>query len=322
MATGRSREKEASCFICTKKGHKMAQCFYNAKLSSFKSSLTSSKTVIQNLKERDLISNEYNTGSGDECGFAFLAGQSPRTSRRWFLDSCALRHISNQREFMVNYRSLDKAESVNAAAEGARVRIVRIDPVRVKQDVDGKDYFFALHDVGYAPKYRTNLVELACAQRAVVTMAFEPGSTRTKAMKIGRVVMIGDSANMDKTELTGLRLVRSASTNIAFYSAGEDDATELAHRRTCHTCVRTLRLLELKGAVNGLHALKSAQKVDDLCGVCGNSKATEAPHLKHGKRTPKVLEVMHKDLSGPINPPGIGGEKYGQLLVDDYSGAI
>lgn len=31
---------------------------------------------------------------------------------------------------------------------------------------------------------------------------------------------------------------------------------------------------------------------------------------------------MHTDLIGPINPHGLNGDKYVQLLTDNYSGAI
>lgn len=302
MATGKRSEEGASCFICMNKGHKMAQCFYNPNSSNYKSTLKPSKMIIQNLKKRNLMRNENDTGSGDECEFAFLAGQSPEISRRWFLDSCASRHIVNQRELMFNYRSLDKEESVNAAAEGALVRIVGIGSVRVRQDIDGKEYVFVLHDVGYAPKCRTNSVALACAKRKGVAIVFEPGTTTIKGMKNGHVVMVGDIANMGITELTGLRAVRSGSTNIAFYNAVENDAMELAHRRTFHTAVGTLREMERKGDVNGLDALKSAKKVEILCEVCVDGKAAEVPHPKHERGTQEVLALLHTDLSGPTKP--------------------
>lgn len=97
---------------------------------------------------------------------------------------------------------------------------------------------------------------------------------------------------------------------------------KLAHRRTCHTAVGTLKLMESKNVVHGLDALRSTKKVGSVCEECVDGKTTNNAHTRREKSTNKVLEIMHTDLSGPVKPKGVNGERYMQLLVDDYCGAI
>ena len=97
---------------------------------------------------------------------------------------------------------------------------------------------------------------------------------------------------------------------------------KLAHRRTCHASVATSKRMHDTNAVDGLDAVMSTKDVDEVCEACVEGKATSTPHRRRVKSTKKPLELAHTDLCGPISPSGRNGERYMQLLVDDYSGAI
>jgi transposase InsO family protein len=59
---------------------------------------------------------------------------------------------------------------------------------------------------------------------------------------------------------------------------------------------------------------------DRPCGACQAEKQVGAPH--HAKNimiTRRPLEMLHMDLFGPIAYISIGGNKYGLVIVDDYS---
>lgn len=45
-------------------------------------------------------------------------------------------------------------------------------------------------------------------------------------------------------------------------------------------------------------------------------------HHRKEKSTSKVLELMHTDLCGKIEPMGLRGESCKQLITDDYTGAM
>lgn len=275
--------------------------------------------IESNLKKRKLVDTG---GRSEECEFAFMTLRDGSIIRRWFMDSCASRHLTNQREKMFDYRPLKDVEFVNAANEGSAVKVVGIGNLKVKQVINGAENVMVLKDVGYAPKCRTNLVSLAKAQRAGVEFTFKGGGTKMEGTYKGRVVLQGDSQERGISELLNMVPVTIGKPDVSFFNAGEDDAMNLAHRRTCHTAVDTLRRMESTNAVQGLNIVKSTKGVGNVCEACVDGKATNKGHARREKSTSKVLELMHTDLCGPIDPPGINGEKYAQLLVDDYSGAI
>lgn len=55
---------------------------------------------------------------------------------------------------------------------------------------------------------------------------------------------------------------------VAFINAGEDDAMEPAHHRTCHTAFDILKKMESTGDVTALDAVKSPKDIDSVCEAC------------------------------------------------------
>nr|GEZ53155.1 zinc finger, CCHC-type [Tanacetum cinerariifolium] len=69
--------------------------------------------------------------------------------------------------------------------------------------------------------------------------------------------------------------------------------------------------------VHGIPAIKHTTQV---CDVCLIGKHSRAPFPKKAKdRSTSPLDLVYRDLCGPITPPTPSGKKYIFLLVDDYS---
>jgi hypothetical protein len=59
---------------------------------------------------------------------------------------------------------------------------------------------------------------------------------------------------------------------------------------------------------------------DGLCSACQAGKQVGAPHpAKNIITTSRLLKLLHMDLFGPISYISIGGNKYGLVIVDDFS---
>jgi transposase InsO family protein len=59
---------------------------------------------------------------------------------------------------------------------------------------------------------------------------------------------------------------------------------------------------------------------DKACGACQDGKQVGAQHrVKNIMTTIRPLEMLHIDLFGPISYISIGGNKYGLVIIDDYS---
>jgi hypothetical protein len=59
---------------------------------------------------------------------------------------------------------------------------------------------------------------------------------------------------------------------------------------------------------------------DRICSTCQAGKQVGVPYpSKSIVTTIKPLELLHKDLFGLLAYMSIGGNKYGLVIVDDYS---
>jgi transposase InsO family protein len=92
----------------------------------------------------------------------------------------------------------------------------------------------------------------------------------------------------------------------------------LWHRRLAHVGMRNLHKLQKEGHILGLTNV--AFERDMSCGVCQARKQVGAPHHDNNiMTTRRPLEMFHMNLFGPIVYISIDGNKYGLVIVDDYS---
>jgi hypothetical protein len=92
----------------------------------------------------------------------------------------------------------------------------------------------------------------------------------------------------------------------------------LWHRRLAHVGMKNLYKLQKEGHILGL--TKVAFEKDMPCGACQTGKQVGAPHhVKNIMTTTRPLEMLHMNLFGPITYIRINGNKYGLVIVNDYS---
>src|SRR5438105_1722314 len=92
----------------------------------------------------------------------------------------------------------------------------------------------------------------------------------------------------------------------------------LWHRRLAHVGMRNLAKLQKGEHILGLTNVIFEK--DKVCGACQAGKQHGAPHpSKNVVSTTRPLELLHMDLFGPVAYISIGGNKYGFVIVDDYS---
>jgi transposase InsO family protein len=92
----------------------------------------------------------------------------------------------------------------------------------------------------------------------------------------------------------------------------------LWHRRLTHVGMNNLNKL-LKGEhILGLTNVHFER--NRICSACQARKQVGVPHLaKNMLTTTRPLELLHMDIFGPVAYVSIGGNKYGFVIVDDYS---
>ncbi|GAA0169316.1 transmembrane signal receptor [Lithospermum erythrorhizon] len=96
-----------------------------------------------------------------------------------------------------------------------------------------------------------------------------------------------------------------------------DDQAMLWHQRYGHLNFKGLKTLKEKDMVTGLPSFKMQEVT---CADCLNGKQTRQAQPKQASwRASKVLELIHSDICGPINPATKGGKRYFLTFIDDYS---
>jgi transposase InsO family protein len=78
-------------------------------------------------------------------------------------------------------------------------------------------------------------------------------------------------------------------------------------------------VLALENVVEGM---KITGKKEFDCGVCVMGKMTQPRNRKPDRRATKILELVHCDLAGPVDPIAKEGFRYALAFVDDYSGIV
>jgi hypothetical protein len=92
----------------------------------------------------------------------------------------------------------------------------------------------------------------------------------------------------------------------------------LWHHRLSHVGMRNLHKLQKEGHILGLTNIVFEK--DRPCGARQTEKQVGAPHhAKNIMTTTRHLEMLHIDLFGPIAYMSIGGNKYGHVIIYNYS---
>jgi transposase InsO family protein len=92
----------------------------------------------------------------------------------------------------------------------------------------------------------------------------------------------------------------------------------LWHRRLGHIEMKQLNKLVKHDLVRGLKDVTFEK--DKLCSACQAGKQVGNTHPKKSTMsTSKAFELLHMDLFGPTTYISIGGNKYGFVIVDDFT---
>jgi hypothetical protein len=92
----------------------------------------------------------------------------------------------------------------------------------------------------------------------------------------------------------------------------------LCHRRLAHVDMRNIHKLQKDGHILGLTNIIFEK--DRPCGACQVRKQVGVHHhAKNIMTTTRPLKMLHMDLFGSIAYISIDGNKYGLVIVDDYS---
>jgi transposase InsO family protein len=92
----------------------------------------------------------------------------------------------------------------------------------------------------------------------------------------------------------------------------------LWHRRLGHVGIKQLNKLVKYDLIRGLKDITFEK--DKLCSACQAGKQVDNTHPKKSTMsTSTSFELLHMDLFGPTTYTSIGGNKYGFMIMDNFT---
>ena len=94
---------------------------------------------------------------------------------------------------------------------------------------------------------------------------------------------------------------------------------QLLHERLAHVNMSSIKSMVDRGVVKGVdNDLNTSTNDNYVSCVLGKSHRTPIPKVSNSRAT-KLLQLVHSDVSGPIEVQSIGGSRYFVSFIDDYS---
>jgi hypothetical protein len=164
-------------------------------------------------------------------------------------------------------------------------------------------------DVRYVPELNGNVLSVRALTKKEISWKFD--GEKCAVMQRNDSVTTADA----KQQLYELNCTHKAKLT-GF--AKNDNCLHTLHRRFGHRDPNSIKLLEKKCLVSGMHIGKCNKTI--LCDTCIKRKMEILPFPKVSTTKRKsMFDLEHRDWCGPIETQTPGGKRYVLTLIDDYS---
>ena len=328
-----------TCYTCGKLGHKAPEC--KNKAEKGKSNLNLSKKWCNNCKSRTHNTNECRRSKPSPSSTNSMSAEDnfidkPRPNEQSHsymfsasanegfveLDSCnkvehkfnnllvdcgATSHIIKDGSKFIKFDSdFNPSSHFIELADGTRTNGVahgRGTASVLLYDVNGSPHKIMLEDALYVPSYKQDLFSVQAATENGASVSFSPKSAELQASD-------GTSFPIEKEGklyyLNNVNVNRNVSYSLSEW-----------HKIMGHCNFKDL--MNLESVVNGMKIL-CKEKFN--CETCALGKMPQYRNREADKRATSRLELVHCDLSGPIDPVARDGFRYSISFVDDYTGTV
>jgi len=285
---GHVNRDTVECFKCHKMGHFKAECPSWEKEANY----------IE--MEEDLLLMAHVEHIGEE------------EKHVWFLDSGCSNHMCGVKEWFIE---LDHDFKQNVRLGDDRKMTVE-GRGKLRLEVDGRNQ--VISDVYFVPGLKNNLLSVGQLQQKGLRFIIEDDVCEVWHKLEQRMVM---HSTMTKNRMFAIvATVREARETEGKRCLQVIEAQDnLWHKRFGHLNHHGLRSLAEKEMVKGLPKLTHGDK-DVTCEICLKGKQIRESIPKESMwKSTQVLQLVHTDICGPINPVSASGKRYILNFIDDFS---
>lgn len=256
--------------------------------------------------------NEANYAELDENEeillMAYVEENNYERNDAWFLDSGCSNHMCGNKGMFSSMEEVHK-HSVKC---GNNSKMNVTGKGSIKLVLNGAA--FHVQDVYYVPELRNNLLSIGQLQEKGLAILIKNGECNIYHPSRGLIAHTKMSANR-------MFILFNKSSNHSINAEEclhiSSDLTYLWHQRYGHLSYKGLKTLQTKKMVHGLPQLENSNIV---CADCFTGKQNRNVIPKKSKwRASKVLELVHTDICGPVEPISNSGKRYLLCFIDDYS---
>lgn len=278
------------CYRCHKYGHYKSEC---------RSNLPNAHGEASNFAEKE----------GEQVGeISLLMACHERVSTSknlWYLDTGCSNHMSGDKSvFSIldeSFRDNVKFGNNSTVSVMGKGQVTLLTKSNVAQ---------TMSNVLFVPDLKANLLSIGQLQEKGYEVTIKNGVCRILDDRLGLIAQVAMTAN----RMFPLYLNHSTQS---CYAASSIDQVQLWHFRYGHLSLGGLQTLQQKNMVAGLPYFSSPKYV---CEECVLSKQHREPFPKgKSERARKLLEIVHSDICGPINPISNRGKRYLITFIDDLS---
>ncbi|CAJ2656651.1 unnamed protein product [Trifolium pratense] len=168
-----------------------------------------------------------------------------------------------------------------------------------------------INDVYYVPELKSNLISLGQLQETGCAILIQKGSCQIHDPKEGLVAEVKMSGNRM------FQLKPESFDNQTCLKASISDPSWFWHYRFGHLNFNGLRVLQQKEMVKGLPQIETPSHVCEECLIAKQHRNSFPQESTW--RASHVLQLVHSDICGPMNPTSNSNKRYFITFTDDFS---
>lgn len=324
-------ENKIVCFKCGRSGHKQYQCksksinnidsndgktfgySKNKWCNICKNKTHFTKDCRRNRNKSESVNNISSSTNASDHQFAMKVNEYDSldsldvVNNNLLVDCGATSHIITNKDLFVKF--CDKFNSSShyiELADGSRKNNIvygKGDACVHITDRAGNDHEILLKNALCIPSYKQNIFSVRSATDNGVRINFASDNNELITQN-GTVFDIKRKGNL-------YYLYNIRNENCTVRSLQE------WHETLGHCNIRDILKLE-----HVVKDMKITNKDNFECDVCIKGKMCKFRNREPDDKAKKVLDLVHCDLAGPIDPVAKDGFKYAIVFVDDFSGAL
>lgn len=327
---------QVKCFKCGKMGHKSNVCTAryvappghsrnigqgisntrgnhgnSRSMSNIASNVLSPQGNSNNISHA--ASNVSGTGSMDD-DICLLTEEEPMSpvehscTTEFIIDSGCTDHICNNLKYFHEFVFLNKPIKIAVAKNGEYMVATAMGNIKCKILVNNSFVNCTLKNVLYVQELKQNLLSVKKLEQVGHTLVFECGKVS---------IYLQDKLIAEGVRETLYKLRLYFDTTSECHANHCEENIKLWHARLGHLGEANLKKLVKKNLVNGI----SSNIVNENLGLCENCIEGKQCKLPFGSRTKatRVLEIIHTDVCGPLNPISYDGSKYFVTFMDEFT---